>query len=173
MKRILLLLALFATLAAATPVDAQVIGLFKWRTAPFCNVINVTVTKVGPVFTLDGFEEQCGGNPRLPVSGIAIVQQSGQIWMGLTTIMPLGNGLHTNTTIAADTFSGTWRDNANQSGAFIFGAGPISGGPRINPLVPDVTGVSPAADDSSRVRALEAEVRDLKRLIAEILARTP
>ena len=173
MKRILFLVALVATLAAATPVDAQVIGFFKWRTAPFCNVINVTVTKVGPVFTLDGFEEQCGGNPSLPVSGIAIVQASGQIWMGLTTVMAQGNGLHTNATIASDTFSGSWRDNANQTGTFIFGAGPISGGPRINPLEADVAGTSPMAQDAARVSALEAEVADLKRLVAELLSRKP
>lgn len=171
MKRTLFLLALFAALAAATPANAQVLGDFAWRTAPFCNVVNVRVTQVGNVFTLDGFEEQCGGNPRLPVSGIALIQPSGQIWMGLTTITAQGRGLHTNATLASDTFSGTWRDNANQTGTFVFGPGPISGGPRINPIVPDEASV--AADESSRVSALEAEVADLKRLIAEILARRP
>jgi len=39
---------------------------FRWRTEPYCNVLTVTVTPVGGVYTLDGFDEPCGGNPKQP-----------------------------------------------------------------------------------------------------------
>lgn len=174
MKRLLFPLVLVATLIAATPVSAQTIGTFQWRVAPFCSVINITVTQVGSTYTLAGFEEQCGGNPRLPVYGSAVVQPSGQIWLGFTTVFDFGNGLHTNATIASN-LSGTWRDNANQNGTFDFnpGPGPFPGGPRITPLEPDAaqTGGAKGAD-AAGVDALESEVADLKKLVAEILARS-
>jgi hypothetical protein len=90
---------------------------------------------------------------------------------GFTTVFDFGNGLHTNATLAIDTISGTWRDNANQNGTFAFnpGAGPFPGGPRITPIEPDVTTASP---QGTSVDALKAEIADLKKLVAEILARS-
>lgn len=172
MTRLLFPLVLVATLIVATPARAQTIGTFQWRVAPFCSVINVTVTQVGSVFTLAGFEEQCGGNPQLPVYGVAVVQPSGQISLGFTTVFDFGNGLHTNATVASDTISGTWRDNANQVGTFVFnpGPGPFPGGPRITPLVPDTA--SADASPADTVESLKSEVADLKKLVAEILARS-
>jgi hypothetical protein len=172
MKRLLFPLVLVVTLFAATPTNAQTpVGNFSWRVEPFCSVINVTVIQVGSVFTLTGYEEQCGGNPRLPVYGVALLQENGQISLGFTTIFDFGNGLHTNATLALDTISGTWRDNANQNGNFVFnpGPGPFTGGPRITPIEPDTTR---ASSKSSEVDTLKSEVADLKKLVAEILARS-
>lgn len=176
MTRYLVPLVLVGFLSIAAPADAQTIGTFQWRVEPFCSVLNLTVTQLGNVFTLAGFEEQCGGNPRLPVSGVAIVQTNGDIWMGLTTIFDFGNGLHTRATLNSS-LSGTWRDNANQSGTFVFnpGAGPFVGGPRITPIVPDAlpdaasAAASPA--QAGTIESLKSEVADLKKLVAEMLAR--
>ncbi len=41
------------TLAASTA-SAQTIGTFRWRTAPYCNVMTVTVTQVGSFYRLEG-----------------------------------------------------------------------------------------------------------------------
>lgn len=162
MKRWMYALVIAVALAWAAPADAQTLGTFRWNTAPFCNVVNVTVIQHGGVYALVGYEEQCGGNPRLPVYGTAILQANGTIWLGWTTIFDFGNGLHTQATLASN-LSGSWRDNANQNGTFVFTPGSVSGGPRITPIVPD-------GPVDARVEALAAEVADLKRLIAAITA---
>lgn len=176
MKRYLLPLLVVGLLVSAAPADAQTLGTFRWRLGDFCSVLNLTVTQLGSVFTLAGHEEQCGGNPRLPVYGAAIVQENNtQVWMGLTTIFDFGNGLHTQATVDLATLNGFWRDNANQTGTLVFNPGPItSGGPRITPIEPDElpsgAARAGAAGDAS-VDALRSEVADLKRLVAELMAR--
>ena len=130
MKRCLVLVTLLAaTFAVAAPVNAQTIGTFRWNVAPFCSVLNMTVVQEGGVFTLTGFEEQCGDNPRLPVYGTAILQADGTITLGLTTIFPGGDDLHTYATLSSN-FSGTWRDSAGSQGAFVFSPGATTGPPR-------------------------------------------
>jgi hypothetical protein len=69
--------------AGATSASAQSLGPFRWRTEPYCNVVTVTVTPIGSVCVLDGFDEQCGGNPRQPVRGVAVPQVNGSITLGL------------------------------------------------------------------------------------------
>ena len=83
-------LVLALTLAATT-VSAQTIGTFRWRTAPYCNVMNVTVTQVGNFYRLEGFDEQCGGNPRQPLWGIGVVQPNGTITFGFSHVMTPGS----------------------------------------------------------------------------------
>ena len=156
MTRYLLPLIVISSFVVATPANAQTIGTFRWNVAPFCNVLNLTVTQHGSVYALHGFEEQCGGNPRLPVYGVAIMQPNGTIWFGLTTIFDFGNGLHTQVTMLSD-FSGTWRDNANQNGTWVFNPATTTGGPRITPIEPIAT--------------LKAEVAELKQQVAALLAR--
>ena len=115
MKRFLFSCTLAAVLFAAAPASAQSLGTFRWRLADFCSVVNVNVIQQGSFYQLVGYEEQCGGNPRLPVYGSAMLQADGTIWLGFTTIFPFGNGLHTQVTLNSS-LSGFWRDNANQSG---------------------------------------------------------
>lgn len=123
-----LLLIGFVPLAA----DGQVIGTFSWRTAPYCNVLTVTVTQIGGAYTLDGFDEQCGGNPRLPSHGIAVPQANGTITIGLSVVNSPGSVVPVNleANVSPATFSGTWRDSAGSSGTFLFGPASTSGGPR-------------------------------------------
>lgn len=168
MNRCLSALMLVVALAWTTPAWAQSLGTFRWRLAEFCSVLNVTVLQYGTVYSLVGYEEQCGGNPRLPVYGTAMLQADGTIWMGLTTIFDFGNGLHTRATLDSS-FSGVWRDNANQEGTLVFnpGAGPFLGGPRITPVAPD----TPAGARDASVDALAAEIADLKRRLDALAAR--
>ncbi len=74
-----LLVTIAAVSIAAADASAQVIGTFRWRTEPYCNVLNLTVTQNASVFTLDGFDEPCNGNPRLPVHGVAVLQANGAL----------------------------------------------------------------------------------------------
>jgi hypothetical protein len=177
MKRYLIALGMIGSLTLAAPASAQTtLGTFRWNVAPFCNVLNLTVTQYGSVFALHGFEEQCGGNPRLPVSGVAFQQPDGTISFGLTTIFPFGNGLHTHVTMLS-TLNGGWRDNANQTGTWVFNPGATTGGPRINPIVPDQRSESstvvPSIGSSARdIDALKAEVAELRQRFAELLARS-
>lgn len=177
MKRCVYSLVLIAVLAWTTPAEAQSLGTFRWRLASFCSVLNLTVIQYGGVYSLIGYEEQCGGNPRLPVYGTAMLQADGTIWMGLTTIFDFGNGLHTRVTLNSS-LSGTWRDNANQSGTLVFnpGAGPFLGGPRITPIVPDPL-VDPGAagpgdaQQGDSLESLAAGIADLQRRLAALAAR--
>lgn len=177
MKRYLIAFVMLGSLMLAAPASAQqTLGTFKWNVAPFCNVLNLTVTQYGSVFALHGFEEQCGGNPRLPVHGVAFIQPDGTISFGLTTIFPFGNGLHTHVTMLSN-LNGSWRDNANQTGTWVFSPGPTTGGPRINPIVPDQQSGSSSVFPSigsfaSDIDALKSEVAELRQRLAELLARS-
>jgi hypothetical protein len=133
--------ALILTVAAiALPLvaDAQVIGSFRWRTEPYCNVLTLTVTQIGSTFTLDGFDEQCGGNPRLPVHGIGVPQPNGTITFGLSVVNSPGNVLPVNleAVISPATISGSWRDSAGSNGAFTFNPAGTTGGPRPGAIAP-------------------------------------
>ena len=122
--------------AAATDVSAQSLGTFRWRTEPYCNVVTVTVTPVGGVYVLDGFDEQCGGNPKQPVRGVAVPQANGSITLGLSVvILPGGAPTNIEAGISQSGLSGTWRDSAGNSGDFTFNpAASTSGGPRPGPV---------------------------------------
>ena len=52
--------------------EAQPIGTFSWQLQPFCNVVTVTVTQQGGVYTLDGYDDQCGAPTVASVVGTAI-----------------------------------------------------------------------------------------------------
>jgi hypothetical protein len=132
---VLAALILAVTSASA---QAQVIGTFFWRLAPLGSVLNVTITQKGGLFVLEGFETQCGGNLSLPLTGMAIPQANGTIFMGMTSINETGSGLHTRAYIsAANNFSGTWADNTgyfNQAFTFVSSGAPVCpGGLRTGP----------------------------------------
>lgn len=158
------------TLIAST-VSAQTIGTFRWRTAPYCNVMNVTVTQVGAFYRLEGYDEQCGGNPRQPLWGIGVVQPNGTITFGFSQVMVPGSvkPVTIRASIGLATLSGTWEDNATSSGTFEFNPNCTSncGGPRTLPVVFDQGG----AADATTVDAIRAEVDVLKRLVAALAAR--
>ena len=103
-KFVLAALILAATSASA---QAQVVGTFYWRLAPLGSVLNVTITQKGGLFVLEGFETQCGGNLSLPLTGMAIPQANGTIFMGMTSINETGSGLHSRASSTAGATSST------------------------------------------------------------------
>lgn len=141
------LFALIVSAALAAPAQAQTLGTFRWRLAPYGSVLALTVTQRGSVYELIGFEAQCGGNLSLPVNGVGVVQADGRVFLGLTSITVDGRGLHTRALINTSDFSGFWSDNAgNTSQPFEFNPPPTCQpplGPRTGPSSPDQP---PAAD---------------------------
>jgi hypothetical protein len=155
---------------------AQPLGTFRWQVQPFGSVLNLNVTQQGSIYLLNGFEAQCGGNASLPAWGIAVAQANGTVFIGLTTITEQGYGLHTRATIFLSTFSGTWVDNANQSGTFQFNPGQTCpGGPRISPIHPDAGFAAwpDAATTMSPLETLRAEMEDLRKRLADLESKKP
>jgi endosialidase-like protein len=113
-----------------SPSSAQPLGTFRWQLQPYCNVLSLSVTQQGGLYTLDGTDDQCSATgPRASVNGIAFMNPSGQIGFGLTIVTtPGGTAVHVDATINISTLSGTWRDSAGQTGTFQFTPGPSSGG---------------------------------------------
>lgn len=159
------------TLAAST-VSAQTLGTFRWRTAPYCNVMTVTVTAVGSVFRLEGVETQCGGNPSQPVWGIGLVQPNGSIMLGFSVVPSVGsaNPVVIRASLGGS-FSGSWTDNEFSSGTFEFNptCTTACGGPRPTPVNYD-PGPAPTAD-AQTLATLRAELAELRAAVAALAVR--
>lgn len=111
--------------------SAQVIGTFRWQTEPYCNVLTLTIAQNGGVFTLNGFDEPCGGHPRLPAHGVAVPQPNGSITFGLSILsLPGGAPVNLEAGITLAAVSGIWRDSAGGTGALTFNPVGTSGSPR-------------------------------------------
>jgi hypothetical protein len=132
-----------AILCGDATTTAQTIGTFRWQLRPYCNVLTLTVTQQGSVYTLVGFDDQCGASTRAAVTGAAFLNPDGTIGLGLAvTTTPGATPLHVDATVALATVSGSWRDSGGNSGAFVFTPGaPVPGAPR--PVPPG--GIPPAA----------------------------
>lgn len=127
------------------PAVAQPVGTFSWQLTPFCNVVTVNVTQNGAIYTLDGFDNQCGGaNPRAPAVGLVTSNPNGSLGLGLTVVTaPSGAPVHVAATIFLPSLNGVWQDSAGNSGPFVF-SGNGAGTPRPDPGGTgsgDVTGV--------------------------------
>jgi hypothetical protein len=108
---------------------AQTIGTFRWQALPFCNVITLTVVQVGSIFTLDGFDDQCGAATRASVVGTAFFNPDGSVGIGLTTIATPGGGpVHVDVALSLATLNGPWRDSAGNEGTFAFTTSTGTGG---------------------------------------------
>jgi hypothetical protein len=119
-----------AVLGLVSPVAAaaQPVGSFAWQTQPYCNRIVVAVTQVGATYTLDGYDDQCGGaNPRAPLTGAAAINPDGSIGFGLNIVTAVGRSVHMTATITLAALSGTWRDDGENAGTFAFNV--ATGGP--------------------------------------------
>jgi hypothetical protein len=172
-RRVAVLFAFVFTFSAGDLL-AQSLGTFRWQLQPFGAVLNLNVTQQGSIYLLNGFEAQCGGNPSLPVYGVAVPQANGSIFMGLTTITDQGNGLHTRITLNLGDFGGGWIDNANQSGTLLFNPpDPCPSGPRVTPLEPDsrLTAPPSAGANDDMMRALFAEIASMRQRLAELEAK--
>ncbi len=129
--RVALSILAAAALSGVAPAQAQTLGTFRWRTAPFCNVLNLSVSQQGDVYVLSGFDDRCGASARASVTGMAYPNLDGTIGIGLTTIRPDGLTYHDAVVVSSSTLSGTWTDpEAGDSGAFLFNPVYVSGLPR-------------------------------------------
>ena len=109
---------------------AQPLGTFRWQLQPFCNVVTLAVTANGSVFRLEGVDDQCGSGPgKASAIGTAFQNADGSIGFGFTIVTtPGGVPVHVEAAIAIATLSGTWRDSAGSSGAFVFSPGFVAAG---------------------------------------------
>ncbi|MEZ5418230.1 MAG: hypothetical protein R2708_12905 [Vicinamibacterales bacterium] len=149
--RNLVVLTCLCTAAAATA-GAQTLGTFSWQLQPYCNVVAVTVVQSGAVYTLDGFDDQCGALQRAPVTGLATPNPDGSIGLGLTIVtVPGGRPVHVDARIALATLGGPWIDSGGNTGTLVFG-GAAAGSPRPLPSIGAAWGtavVAPAGATST------------------------
>ncbi len=133
MPRRILSAAIVAGVVALTAVlaEAQPLGTFTWRLEPFCNLVTVNVTQSGAVYTMDGYDDLCGGSERAPLVGLATPNPDGTIGIGWNVVVG-GAGLHVGGRITLSGLTGPWNDSAGNSGHFIFGT-TTAGSPRPAP----------------------------------------
>jgi hypothetical protein len=110
--------------------SAQSIGTFRWQLQPFCNIVTIQVTQAGGVYRLEGSDDQCGAATVAPVVGVAVLNPTGSIALGLNHVTtPGGAPVHVDAVVTLPGASGTWRDSAGGSGAFVLTPGVGIGGP--------------------------------------------
>lgn len=120
--------------AGGRPVEAQSIGSFRWQLSPFCNVVTVQVVLTGAVYTLDGYDDQCGAGQRASAVGTAQQNPDGSIGIGLAIVTaPGGAPVHVDATVSLATLGGMWRDSSGNAGPFVFTTGSGAGSPRPAP----------------------------------------
>ena len=125
-----------ATFGLAGRAQAQPLGTFTWQLQPFCNVVTVNLTQQGAVYTMDGFDDQCGAAQRAPLVGLATPNADGSITAALNLVTaPGGRGVQVAARFTVPTASGTWSDSAGNAGTFAFGAS-TGGSPRPPPTMP-------------------------------------
>lgn len=126
-------------LCAAPLAAAQPLGTFSWQLQPYCNRLTLNVTQQSGIFTLDGFDDQCGAATRASATGIAFQNPNGTIGLGLVVVLTPGAGpVHIDATVSLPSASGTWRDNTGHAGTFAFG---VSGGGPPRPVLSGVSGL--------------------------------
>ncbi len=121
-----------ALLLTPTLTPAQPLGQFQWQLQPFCNVVTLTVTQIGSIYTLDGFDNQCAGtSPRAPLVGVAAPNPDGSIGFGLNIVTtPSGAAVHVRATIQLPLLHGSWSDSAGNNGTMVFNGSAAGIGPR-------------------------------------------
>ena len=103
--------------------EAQPIGTFRWQLQPFCNVVTVNVTQQGGVYTLDGYDNQCGAPQRAPLVGLGTPNPDGTIGLGLHVVtVPGGRGVQIEARITLAALGGTLERQRRQRGTFAFNA---------------------------------------------------
>lgn len=119
---------------------AQSLGALRWQLQPFCNVITVNVTQSGAVYTLDGYDDQCGAPQRAPLVGLATPNPDGTIGFGLQVVTtPSATPVAIRASITLAALGGAWSDSVGNSGTMVFN-GAAAGSPR-----PATTAVSASA----------------------------
>jgi len=115
---------LLAVSLAFTPSQAaaQPFGTLHWQLQPFCNRVTATINQDGAVYTLDGFDDQCGAAQRAPLVGTAVPNPDGTVGLGFTVTVAGARAVHVAARVDPGTGSGTWVDSAGNSGAFALNA---------------------------------------------------
>lgn len=127
-----------ATLFAlsSAPAQAQSIGTLTWQLQPYCNRVTLTITQNGGIYTLDGYDDQCGAAQRAPLVGIATPNPDGSIGFALNIVtVPSGLPVHVESRVSLGTLGGPWTDSAGNSGTLVFN-GAAAGAARPAPTVP-------------------------------------
>ena len=115
---------------------AQSLGTFRWQLQPFCNVVTVNIIQQGAIYTVDGYDDQCGAPQRAPLVGLATLNPDGSVGLGLhVVIVPSGRGLQIDARISVASGNGPWTDSAGNTGTFVLGAS-AGGSPRPVPTIP-------------------------------------
>ena len=121
---------------SAAPLGAQSLGSFSWQLQPFCNNLTVNITQQGSLYTIEGYDDQCGAGQRAPLVGAATQNPDGTIGLGLHIVtVPGGRAVDIDARISLATVSGPWSDSAGNSGTFAFNAR-TGGLPRPLPTIP-------------------------------------
>ena len=121
---------------------AQPLGTFSWQLQPFCNRVTVNVTQQGAVYTMDGYDDQCGAQRRAPIVGLGTPNPDGTIGLGWNIVTtPGGRGVQVDARITLPSASGSWSDSAGNAGTLALGA---STGGNARPLPSPAAGI-PAA----------------------------
>ena len=126
-------LAVALSLASVTA-SAQSLGSFTWQLQPFCNRLTVTVTQNGSIYTLDGYDDQCGAPQRAPLVGMATPNPDGSIGLGFhIATSPGGKTVSVEARISLATVGGPWTDSAGNSGTLVLN-GSAAGSARPAPV---------------------------------------
>jgi len=143
---------------------AQPLGTFTWQLQPFCNRVTVSVTQNGGIYTLDGFDDQCGAPQRAPLVGLATPNPDGSIGLGFhIATSPGGKTVSVESRISLATIGGPWTDSAGNSGTLALN-GAAAGSARPAPLSGPVWGTqitSPTAAGSNGLRLKSASTGTL------------
>jgi hypothetical protein len=121
---------------SSAPAQAQPFGTLTWQLQPYCNRVTLTITQNGGIYTLDGYDDQCGAAQRAPLVGIATPNPDGSIGFGLNIVtVPSGLSVHVESRVSLGTLGGPWTDSAGNSGTLVFN-GAAAGAARPSPTVP-------------------------------------
>jgi hypothetical protein len=151
-RQFLALVLVAGGLSASAPgLHAQALGTFRWQLQPFCNLLTLNVRQEGGLYTLDGFDDQCGVAERGGVVGTAFLNADGSIGLSLAMVgAPAAAPAMLHARLDLATVSGTWTDSAGNSGAFVFTPGAAVSGP-VRPVPPN--GIRPASVTSAQLAA--------------------
>ena len=106
---------------------------FRWQLQPFCNVVTVNVTQQGAVYTVDGYDDQCGAAAAGAAGRPGHTEPRRPIGFGLNVVtVPGGRSVHIDARISLAGLGGPWTDSEGNSGTFAFGAA-TGGSPRPAP----------------------------------------
>ena len=134
------------------------VGTFRWQLQPFCNVVSITITQQGAIYTLDGFDDQCGAPQRAPLVGLATVNPYNSLGFGLNIVtVPGGRSVHVDARIGLASLSGPWTDSSGNSGSFIFGAA-TGGSPRPTPTIPAAM-IAPGSITAAQINPAQVQAR--------------